>query len=67
MHIYWGFHQKLGASGGTWSFLGLKLEQYFGNFQYEKIFKFKIFSSCDKVLTYTMLINNRKNFYPTNL
>ena len=36
MPIYWGFHQKLGASGGTWVFLTQKLEQYFVNFRHEK-------------------------------
>ena len=30
--MYWGFHQKLGASGGTWFFLASKFSSFDGHF-----------------------------------
>ena len=32
IHIYWGFHQKLGARGDTWFFLASKLSSFDGHF-----------------------------------
>ena len=67
MHICWRLHQILGASRGTCIFLSLKLEQYFTQLQNSKSFDIKNYFSWEPVLTYTIMIYHRMNFYPTNL